>query len=259
MDTLIFVDFPRLTFWDTVFSECQKYITSNPEFVQELKIFNQYRFHYTPIPRPMPVDFALDGYFQSYKYFIGQQDKIYRKLDFGKKQKAIIAQFAESYLSVENKRLVSMHFRWGDYKEKQYYHPILTVEYYKKALLALNLASGDHEGVRILTFCEEPDRVQIEKEILSVLKTAPELADLNIEYCAVSAQIPDWQQMFLMSCCDCFVIANSSFSWWGAYLGTTLNNATLDKQVCYPQGWFGPGLCENYTGDMFPENWICIR
>ena len=56
-----------------------------------------------------------------------------------------------------------------------------------------------------------------------------------------------------MSCCNHNIIANSSFSWWGAYL-----NDNKKKIVCYPSIWFGE-LINHDTRDLFPENWNKIN
>jgi len=57
-----------------------------------------------------------------------------------------------------------------------------------------------------------------------------------------------------MSCCDHNIIANSTFSWWGAYF-----NNNKEKIVCYPDKWFGPKNANLNTKDLFPENWICVK
>ena len=65
--------------------------------------------------------------------------------------------------------------------------------------------------------------------------------------------LDDWQQMLLMSCCHHNIIANSSFSWWAAYL-----NSNKDKIVCYPSVWFGPSA-NNNTKDLCPSDWTKIK
>jgi len=56
--------------------------------------------------------------------------------------------------------------------------------------------------------------------------------------------------MLLMSVCDHTIIANSTFSWWGAYF-----NQNPGKMVCYPDTWFGPAL-KHDTRDLCPTDWI---
>jgi hypothetical protein len=65
--------------------------------------------------------------------------------------------------------------------------------------------------------------------------------------------LEDWQQMLLMSCCHHNIIANSSFSWWSAYLNTNAN-----KIVCYPSVWFGK-VANNDTRDLCPRDWIRVN
>ena len=74
----------------------------------------------------------------------------------------------------------------------------------------------------------------------------------DIQFHFVRDTIADWQQMLLMSVCDHNIIANSTFSWWGAYF-----NTNPQKVVCYPSVWFGPGVAHN-TMDLCPESWAKI-
>ena len=72
----------------------------------------------------------------------------------------------------------------------------------------------------------------------------------NIQFKKATDQLDDWEQLLLMSCCKHNIIANSSFSWWGAYF-----NDNNDKIVCYPSIWFGPKLADKDTSDLFPNKW----
>ncbi len=58
----------------------------------------------------------------------------------------------------------------------------------------------------------------------------------------------------LMSLCDDFIIANSTFSWWGAWLSSNQN-----KQIIAPSTWFGPNNSHLDTRDLIPNSWKILR
>ena len=101
--------------------------------------------------------------------------------------------------------------------------------------------------LNILFFCENVDYDDV---IIMVNKLS--LRFPNYTFTRASNTLDDWEQLLLMSCCHHNIIANSSFSWWGAYF-----NSSVDKIVCYPSVWFGPAA-KNDTRDLCPDEWIQI-
>jgi hypothetical protein len=139
-----------------------------------------------------------------------------------------------------------MHFRLGDYKKLPDYHPIMTVDYYKKSLQYI-VNHVDYTP-NVLYFCEDEDVESVNETIQLLKNEFP-----TIEFERATNELDDWQQMLLMSCCNHNIIANSSFSWWGAYF-----NVNPTKIVCYPSVWFGPKMSDVVVTDLFPDEWINI-
>jgi hypothetical protein len=146
-----------------------------------------------------------------------------------------------------------MHFRFGDYLGLQAYHYVQRPEYYIEALLQLQKdLQKRRENIsdyQILCFFEENDKPIIDKYI-SLIK---EFTQLECNFIYIPFEIADWEQILLMANCDHLIIANSTFSWWGAYF-----NAKTDKLVYYPNQWFGPANVHKLTHDLCPKIWTMI-
>ena len=84
---------------------------------------------------------------------------------------------------------------------------------------------------------------------VNIIKQTFSIEPINICDC----DIDDWKQMVLMSLCDHNIIANSTFSWWGAYF-----NTNPKKIVTYPSKWFGEKLNHLNICDLFPIEWTQI-
>jgi len=190
----------------------------------------------------------LYGYFQSYKYFNHQSDKIINILKIREKQIAI-KERNERYF---NKKTIALHFRIGDYILPMHKnaHPLMPITYYEKAIRQI-IEKTKIDKLNIIYFCEKKDNERVQKISITVLqKKFP-----NITFVKASDELDDWEQMLLMSCCDHNIIANSSFSWWGAYF-----NTSREKIVCYPSVWFGSKYLETHdTRDLCPPEWISIE
>ena len=128
---------------------------------------------------------------------------------------------------------VSIHLRKGDYAGLQQFHPVMDADYYFNAMT--HFMDGNY------CFLVFSDDIEYAKELFGDQE--------NIVY--MEGNEPD-VDMCMMSMCHHNVIANSSFSWWGAWLNKKENI------VISPEKWFGPTLHSYITDDLYPENWVII-
>lgn len=254
----------RPTYWDTMFSGlCRhiKYVVNLPDTYQ----IREQGFHYTPIttaPILIGRNIMLNGYYQSEKYFKDQFDQIYSMCKFRDMQNKVLLKYrtkqnihSASINPMAN--TISIHFRLGDYKNLTHVHPIMSYEYYHNALTHIlnNLCelNGDiptrtQPIYKVIYFCEEEDLSFVATIIDKLLREFGSRCLFE----RADPSYSDWEQMLFMGCCEHHIIANSSFSWWGAYL-----NRNPTKIVCYPSVWFGQHVNHD-TSDLCPPEWIQI-
>ena len=237
----------RYTFWETFFSTMKPFLISELPPVHVIRE-NGFPYKELSIGEMVNRNVMIYGYFQSYKYFQENYSIIYRLLNIEKMKNDLLTNInlsSPEYLDLEN--TVSIHFRIGDYKPLQDFHPLATYNYYERSLQYFKSIHPNKE-FNILYFCEDSD-------IDDVLSIVNKLVDKFPMYNFKRGlnTLEDWQQMLLMSCCHHNIIANSSFSWWSAYL-----NSNKDKIVCYPSVWFGPAA-NNDTRDLCPPDWVRVN
>jgi hypothetical protein len=231
----------RTTYWKTLLDKLMPYLLTKNSLprtditIKEKNYFNNVTEN---------KNVLLSDYFQSDKYFKNNYSTIIELLDIENKKKTLLNE-NKFYSQQMIDKCISIHFRIGDYIKLQDYHNILTIEYYKKALEHI-LLKIDYNPI-FLYFCEENDIIQVNEIILSLKKDFSKCIFQKID-----ESLLDWEQLLLMSCCKHNIIANSTFSWWGAYL-----NSYTDKIVCYPSQWFGRKN-KYCIDDLFPENWVKI-
>ena len=239
----------RPTYWNSLFHGLKKFTTiENPvvfnDYLYKLPRYYEQSFPYKEFPANLD-NCMLYGYFQSYLYFHEYKTEIYHIMGISENLAKVQDEYPD--LVQPDTPTISIHFRIGDYKEKQEFHPILPIEYYEKALKEVPY---DYvRNARILYFCEEDDFNTVSNMMDCLIKKF----DLQ-NVLRVPSTIPDWKQMLIMSFCQINIIANSSFSWWGAYI----NDDVSYKRVYYPSVWFGPAIPHN-TADLYPEWWDRIE
>ena len=253
----------RPTYWDSFLeplkmftSENTKHRITNSE-LYNFPLFREKGFNFQSIPK-FSTDTMIYGYWQSYKYFDDVKDKIFQMIRLSQLQELVKTEYSRYF--DDDYQCISMHFRLGDYKTKPEYHPILPYEYYQKSMQYIldkekekEKEKGKEKETRVLYFCEKEDNAIVLEHIQRLNQLYP-----RVLFVKVDDTIVDWKQMILMSCCRHNIIANSTFSWWGAYM-----NISESKLVCYPSIWFGERMISHeshheYMKDLYPEKWMKI-
>ena len=174
----------------------------------------------------------FQGYFQSEKYFDHCPDLIREAFAIPTETETLLR---VKFGDILQSQPVSLHVRRGDYLQLQEYHPVQTAEYYLESLRSLSELISVSQ---VLCFSDDPDWCD------------EHLAALDQRVFVVRGQ-DDVLDLALMTLCDHHIISNSSFSWWGAWLGRN-----PDKIVIVPDIYFGPAF-EGYTErDLIPACWI---
>lgn len=179
-----------------------------------------------------------EGYWQSEKYFKDFNIQIIN--DFAFKNINILERgiYVNDILSTN---AVSIHVRRGDYVNNPVvnnFHGSLSTDYYEKAI---KLVMDKVENPVFYVFSDDIHWVQ-----LNMFKTY----DINLIFVITSSEEED---LFLMSKCKHNIIANSSFSWWGAYL-----NEYINKIIVAPKIWYKNIEANKSTIDLIPSKWIRI-
>jgi hypothetical protein len=238
----------RHTYWDTFLSNLQPFLL-DPKLINQnnVIIIKEKGFTYSPLSMNEQSKLRiLVGYFQSYKYF----DNYFLTINRLLKIDEFKVRLTNKYLKLINEdKPISMHFRLGDYKKLPEHYQILNTNYYKTALKCLleTEQTNKKPDKTVLYFCEDQDLEDVESIIMELKAEFP-----GIIFMRPDPELEDWEQLILMSLCRHNIIANSTFSWWGAYL-----NTSREKTVVYPSMWFGPKI-KHGLQDLFPENWIKI-
>ncbi len=181
-----------------------------------------------------PKNSLLIGYWQTEKYFLPIQDVMRKDFEFKKQLEGGNKTLADKITSCNS---VSVHVRRGDYvnnPETSVFHGICSPEYY---YTGLKLIKSKIDNVHLFIFSDDMDWVKTNMKF-----------DVPATYVDSNPGDDSYMDMQLMSLCKHNIIANSSFSWWGAWL-----NSNLDKMVVAPAKWFNDTSVN--VNDVIPEGW----
>lgn len=175
----------------------------------------------------VPDNVNINAFLQSPRYFEHIEGMI--KSDF--KFKPIIASPAQSLIESLGGDVIALHVRRGDYVRLRDYHQPLSLPYYEEALsllpeLPVVICTNDKEWVKSEPFFTRPNFTTV---------------DLN-DY---------GEELAVFTLASNVVMANSTFSWWGAWLSQA-------KSIIAPKIWFGPKLKSNSLADLYDKDWVLI-
>ena len=188
-----------------------------------------------------PNHVTLNGYFQSEKYFKNAEKLL--RLDFRFKEHIIdeVENHFSSYLNEEPVCILVRDFNPDyDYPNCENNHINIPPEFYEKSI---DILGRD----RMYIICSNNIELTKKQEVFQGDNfifnevTPTDIYKGHFDLC-------------LMSMCQDFIISNSTFAWWGAWLGNGIG-----KRVLIPTPWYGPGLSHINTDDLYPDEWEKIE
>ena len=197
-----------------------------------------------------PDNISLYGFFQTEKYFVNSADLIRKDFTFHDNIIQPCADFMSQYADQEP---IMLHVRRGDanltdprgfkwsYTQCSHQHPPQTLEYYGEAL------SHFDKDQPVIVFSDSPEWVQ-EQEFFGgdrFVISVPEDKYSDGSY-------EPYIDLCLMSLCSHAIIANSSLSWWGAWLQNGKG------KVVAPKRWYGPAYADKDLSDLYCKDWIVV-
>ncbi len=202
-------------------------------FLAKLKrqptLFKESYQGYDPMFGNLNGDILLDGYWQSYKYFENYELLVRQLFQFPK-----LKTNQNLRGEITSSQSISMHIRRGDYAanpKTKAIHGLMPMSYY---MTAIKRASKNLKAPKLFVFSDEPSWAKANLKL--PLPTVFVERGHNVD------------DMHLMSLCKQNIIANSSFSWWSAWL-----NENPRKQVIAPKQWFNDASLKN--PDLLPREW----
>ena len=225
--------------------------SNNIGFTQHKTVVQEKHFHFDEqIFNECPDNSNIYGFFQSEKYFKHIENDI--RKDFTFKENWLDP--CKEFRSQMGEEVIFLHVRRGDpnladkrgfkwaYTNLQSTHPVQPLEYYEKALAEFP------EDLPVLVFSDSIEWVKEQPFFQGDRFMFSEPEDKHSD----GALVP-YLDLCLMSLCDHAIIANSSMSWWGAWLIQNSN-----KKVIAPSMWFGSDYADKDTKDLYCEGWMII-
>lgn len=198
-------------------------------------VYNESGFSFDQRFFSLPASTYLNGYWQNEKYFSGIGDMLKKELSLRNLSDPHVAVF--SHVSEVNS--ISIHVRRGDYLTSgptSSFHGVLPLDYYRDAITHF---ADRHDDAVFFVFSDDIPWCECNFGFIK------NVSFVSGERLALTAQ----EELMLMSSCRHNIIANSSFSWWAAWL-----NKNETKTVIAPKVWFYGS--EQQPSELIPSGWL---
>lgn len=222
--------------------------TINRFFTFKSRLFNKYIpdsflnkhfVHFEKSHQFYNVPFKLNGM----SYYLGywQSEKYFSNISLSLREQVTLRTplFDSNLLTtIKEHNTVAIHFRRGDYlkPEVQKVHGLLVIQYYYQAI---QIISDKIPEATFIVFSDDPNWVKLNLEL-----------PCNWIYADTNNHYTDEETLMLMSLCKHQIIANSTYSWWAAWL-----NSNPNKQIIAPKNWFAN---DTPSQSVLPDSWIVI-
>ena len=211
-------------------------VRSWPEMLKPIhqrSVYREPHFHFDSRFFDASENAYLEGYWQSEKYFVGQSEVFRQEFTLKDSIDPPNARLADQ---IDRTESVSLHIRRGDYLTNPHVaklHPACGLDYYEKAIAFFE------------TQLKNPHFYVFSDDLLWARANLPTRHPTTF----VDNPGKNHQDLVLMSYCTHQITANSSFSWWAAWL-----NRNPDKKIVCPRNWFS--AADRDTRDLLPQAWI---
>ena len=193
-----------------------------------------------------PDDISLDGFFQTEKYFNHISDQIIQDYTFKKGYLEPCKQYIDSL----DKPPIFLHVRQADNIGREQFHPILPISYFEECLQEFPEDTPCFVFTDDLTWCKSQDYFKQDRFLFNENVQRYGYVSMDGLGKMQNTLLPQ-VDLCLMSLCSGAIIANSSFSWWGAWLQNNRGKVIAPN----PKKWFGTSMTHLDTSDIVPERW----
>ncbi len=217
--------------YETIFATIKRKITRKKRKLSRY-YYQEPHFHFDKNIHTLSGNIYLKGYWQCEKYFLVYKHDLLTHFTLKNK----LSKKSEEYKKIiRSTQSISIHIRRGDYVTLSSVYKQYNLKYYKTSITHIE------SKIRNPHYFIFSDDLEWTKKYLNFIK--------NSTFIELDTTTPDSEEIYLMSICKHNITANSTFSWWGAWL-----NQNPNKIVIAPQKWF----CDTTinTKDIIPKNWF---